>query len=109
MLSIVQYGKTGLMAASEGGYTETVRVLLEAKADPNITNRVKLHYCHCLYNTQITDTLGAGVLSTVERLSLHRRLASNPCPSMLRSLFSILILSCVACGKLNWCFYAGTL
>ena len=101
MLSIIQNGRTVLMKASEGGYTETVRVLLEAKADPNITTKVKLHYSHCLYNTQITDTSGAGVLSTVQRLSLYRRLASNPCPSMLRSLFSILILTCVACGKLN--------
>ena len=66
MLSIIQYnGKTGLMKASKRGYAETVRVLLEAKADPNITNQVKLHYSHCLYNTQITDTLGVGVLSTV--------------------------------------------
>ena len=111
MLSIVQYGVTGLMAASVGGYTETVRVLLEAKADPNITDEVKLHYSHCLYNTQnlITDTLETGFLSTVQRLSLYRRLASNPCPSILRSLFSILMLRCVACGKLNWRFYARTL
>ena len=65
MLSIIQNGVTGLMEASGGSYTETVRVLLEAKADPNITNQVKLHYSHCLYNTQITDTLGAGVSSTV--------------------------------------------
>ena len=41
------------MAASEGGYTETVRVLLEAKADPNITDEVKLHYSHCLYNSNL--------------------------------------------------------
>ena len=33
------------------GYTETMSVLLAAKADPNITNEVKLHYSHCLYNS----------------------------------------------------------
>ena len=31
------------------GYTETMSALLEAKADPNIANKVKLHYSHCLY------------------------------------------------------------
>ena len=50
MLSIIKYQYTGLMWAIEGGYTETVSVLLEAKADPNITDEVKLHYSHCLYN-----------------------------------------------------------
>ena len=40
----IQEGWTGLMTASFGGYIDTVRVLLEAKADPNITNEVKLHY-----------------------------------------------------------------
>ena len=44
---------TGLMRASDEGYTETVRVLLEAKADPNITDEVKLHYSHCLYNSNL--------------------------------------------------------
>ena len=41
------------MLASDRGYTDTVRVLLEAKADPNITNEVKLHYSHCLYNSNL--------------------------------------------------------
>ena len=41
-------GKTCLMTASGRGYVDTVRVLLEAKADPNITDEVKLHYRHCL-------------------------------------------------------------
>ena len=53
MLSIIQNGMTGLMKASEGGSTETVRVFLEAKADPNITDEVKLHYSHCLYNSDL--------------------------------------------------------
>ena len=48
MSFVIQYGSTGLMRASAGGYTETVSVLLEAKADPNITDEVKLHYSHCL-------------------------------------------------------------
>ena len=53
MLPIIQNGVTGLMMASGGGHTATVRVLLEAKADPNITNEVKLHYSHCLYNSDL--------------------------------------------------------
>ena len=53
MLSIIQSGRTSLMWASRGGYTETVSVLLEAKADPNITDEVKLHYSHCLYNSNL--------------------------------------------------------
>ena len=53
MLSIIQKGVTGLMLASDEGYTETVRVLLEAKANPNVTDEVKLHYSHCLYNSNL--------------------------------------------------------
>ena len=53
MLSIIQYGTTGLMNASFDGYTQIVKVLLEAKADPNIINEVKLHYSHCLYNSNL--------------------------------------------------------
>ena len=41
------------MEASKDGYIDTVRVLLEAKADPNITDEVKLHYSHCLYNSNL--------------------------------------------------------
>ena len=41
MLYVIQWGKTCLMKASEGGYTDTIQVLLEAKADPNITTEVK--------------------------------------------------------------------
>ena len=55
MLSIIQYGDTGLMAASMGGHTEAMDVLLKAKADPNITDEVKLHYSHCLYNSNLMD------------------------------------------------------
>ena len=53
ILSIVQKGRTGLMEASWHGYTETVSVLLAAKADPNITDEVKLLYSHCLYNSNL--------------------------------------------------------
>ena len=35
------------MWASGLGYTNVVQVLLEAKADPNITNEVEVHYYHC--------------------------------------------------------------
>ena len=44
IISILQDGRTGLMVASLGGFVDTVRVLLEAKADPNITDDVRLHY-----------------------------------------------------------------
>ena len=37
------------MWASCRGYTETVKVLAEAKADPNITDKVKFHYTHYCY------------------------------------------------------------
>ena len=50
LLLIIQRGNTSLMWAIVGGCTETISVLLEAKADPNITDEVKLHYSHCLYN-----------------------------------------------------------
>ena len=53
MLFIIQYGRTGLMEASWCGFTETVSVLLAAKADSNITDQVKLHYSHCLYNSNL--------------------------------------------------------
>ena len=43
------------MWASGDGYTETVRVLLEAKADPNITNEVKLHYMYMHGASTSTD------------------------------------------------------
>ena len=50
---IIQLGYTGLIWASLEGYTETVSVLLAAKADPNITTEVKLHYSHYLYNSNL--------------------------------------------------------
>ena len=42
LLSIIQFGRTALMEASDGGHTEVVKVLAEAKADLNITDQVKL-------------------------------------------------------------------
>jgi hypothetical protein len=50
MLLIIQHSMTGLMGASSRGYTKTVSVLLAAKADPNVTDEVKLHYSHYLYD-----------------------------------------------------------
>ena len=41
------------MMASINGKVDAVKVLLEAKADPNITDEVKLHYsldCSCNSN-----------------------------------------------------------
>ena len=49
MLSIIQDGYTGLMKATAKGHTSTVSVLLsEGEADPNITNKVKLHVIQTL-------------------------------------------------------------
>ena len=42
LLSIIQNGWTALMLASDGGHTEVVKVLAEAKADLNITTQVNL-------------------------------------------------------------------
>ena len=39
-----QWGYTGLMLASCEGYADIVSKLLEAKADPNITDEVKFNY-----------------------------------------------------------------
>ena len=50
---VIQGGWTSLMRASSDGYTNIVSVLLEAKADPNITDEVKFHYSHCLYNSNL--------------------------------------------------------
>ena len=50
---IIQDGKTSLMIASENDSRDVVRVLLEANADPNVTTEVKLHYSHCLYNSNL--------------------------------------------------------
>ena len=47
-----QNGDTVLMIASSGGKGDVIKVLLEAKADPNITNEVKLHN-YCLYNSSL--------------------------------------------------------
>ena len=41
------------MEASREGFIDTVRVLLESKADPNITDDVSLHYSHRLYNSNL--------------------------------------------------------
>lgn len=42
LLSILQDGVTSLMWASNNGHTDTVKVLLDAKADFNITDNVRL-------------------------------------------------------------------
>ena len=47
-LSIIQLGETCLILASMNDARDAVSVLLAAKADPNITKEVKLHYGHCL-------------------------------------------------------------
>ena len=55
MLSVIQDSWTSLMRASEHGHTGTILMFLEAKADPNITDEVKLHYSHCLYNSTVAQ------------------------------------------------------
>ena len=41
------------MLATSRGHTEVVRLLAEAKADPNITDWVKVHYTHyCIWISQ---------------------------------------------------------
>ena len=40
LLSVIQIGETALMKASNEGHTEVVKVLVEAKADLNITDQV---------------------------------------------------------------------
>ena len=42
LLPIIQVGRTALMWASDGDHTEVVKVLVEAKADLNITDQVNL-------------------------------------------------------------------
>ena len=42
LLSIIQDGKTALIKTIYGGHTEVVKVLVEAKADLNITDEVNL-------------------------------------------------------------------
>ena len=51
LLSIIQDGRTALMKASDNGHTEVVKVLVEAKAELNITDQVNLMstiYLHSL-------------------------------------------------------------
>ena len=45
------------MEASDGGHLDTVRVLLHAKADPNITNEVKLQATKCTISNLIDALL----------------------------------------------------
>ena len=48
------------MKASWYGFTEIVSVLLAAKADPNATNEVKLHYSDYLYNSNLMHCVTEG-------------------------------------------------
>ena len=53
------------------------------------TRYVNANNGYIQWNLQTTDTLGAGVLSAVERLSLSRRFANKPRPSILKLLMGI--------------------
>ena len=56
LLSIIQYGSTALRLASYYGHTEVVTVLVEAKADLNITYQVNLMiniYLHSLISIDV--------------------------------------------------------
>jgi ankyrin repeat protein len=60
MLFIVQDGWTGLIWASWRGFTETVSVLLAAKADPNITTaggETALHWASAKGEVEIVNLL----------------------------------------------------
>ena len=47
-----QTGETSLMRASRSDSRDVLTVVLEANADPNITDEVNLHYySHYLYNS----------------------------------------------------------
>ena len=68
MLSIIQDGVTGLMWASNNGHTEVVKFLLEAKANFNTTDNVRIHAWY--HDTMPTNLLiisyrFAGPLSSV--------------------------------------------
>ena len=52
LLSIIQFGGTALMKASDNGHTEVVKVLVEAKADLNFIDQVNL-----IINCLITLTI----------------------------------------------------
>ena len=39
------------MEASSNERADAVEILLEVKSDPNITDEVKFHYSHSLYNS----------------------------------------------------------
>ena len=56
-MSLIQSGYTGLMLASSRGHTAIVKVLAEAKADPNITDKVKLHYTHYCIVYELIKTM----------------------------------------------------
>ena len=45
------------MSASSRGHTAIVKVLAEAKADPNITDKVKLHYNHYCIVYELIKTI----------------------------------------------------
>ena len=48
----IQMKQTGLMKASQNGHADTVKVLLVAEADPNITDKVKLLWVY-LYSSDL--------------------------------------------------------
>ena len=44
VIVVVQVGFTSLILATQSGYTEVVKALLEANADPNITEKVSISF-----------------------------------------------------------------
>ena len=60
------------MTACKYGYKIAVRVLLEAKGDPNITDEVKLHYIVIVYTITQCIMLQKGIAYGVElKVWLH--------------------------------------
>ena len=44
VIVVVQVGLTSLILATQSGHTEVVKALLEANADPNITEKVSISF-----------------------------------------------------------------
>ena len=108
LLSIIQDGETALMRASYNGHTEVVKVLVEAKADLNITDKVNLIinylltltidvYCdNCFIfislqdgHTALVDAATEGHTSIVKILVDHG--AATDIQNKVTAIFSIII------------------
>ena len=75
---LIQKGLTALMLATQRGHKEVIKVLVEKKANPNITEMVGLclhvwimyHYPLCVQNTGWTALYFAAKVGDVETLRI---------------------------------------